>query len=564
MHWLDRETETVGDSESTDQGCVALVKRDKRIAKRAWLRDFGWYCVRAFVMVAVLAFARDCSPVLPAWALPFIFLIYAIPATIGSMYGVVTHRLHRQELYNEHGKLSHYNRRWFVWFGGFFTLYLVSALAFVLQAPSWSGEEWLFVWAAPIAFYLVFLAVRFFCKREYDTKYYKAKAIKWSIVIAALILTIFYVVASLQPPVEPHIDLHQILQERNLSYADSPAPFLAELDKLSTYAGCLTEYGVSLISKTSYVISIIVNLVLGFSIFVGVTSQLGACLLNWDEIGGEFRLLPANHSKREAVQSKYFVILVAIFIVFYGIFIMLNHIADEIRSTEEYTLVDQWIDDTSDWVILAAEQDIEVIKEDIELVSNAHSFNQQFVEERDSFIDEQRPKTIQQLNDYYDACIDRVDAYVDWCNGVPVSIGRIIPIFGENMMSDEFDRQIIDPVSTSDVDIQYGAYLHGLEDFYDDYMNAEETSILPSQIAMPKASDIIEKAGIPDGPRLWLSWDSEGGKKVIQEVLLGKGAQSDDLKERIVTYIEDQRQKTIAQVESMSVVLFPSSLLDSQ
>lgn len=563
MRLRDFVSDATVDPASSSRDCTALVKRDKEVAKNSRLRDLGWYCVKAFVLVAFLAFAKDCSPVLPAWILPVVFLAYALPATIGAMYDVATNRLHKQDLYNERGKLSHRNRRWLIWCGGLFILYLTSALLFVLQAPSWDGREWLLVWTSPLVFYVVFLVIQSICKKEYDAKYYKARAIRWSIIIAALILTVLYVVISLQPPTELQIDLHQVIRDRYLPYADSPAPFLAELDKLSTYAGCLTEYGISLISNTSYAISIAVNLVLSFSVFAGVVSQLGACLLSRDEIDGEFRLLPADYGEREPIQKRYFVILAAIWIGLSGVFFYANHVVGEMRSTDQYTATDQWINDTSEWAILVAEQDIEDVKEDIELVDDIHSFNDLFIAKRDSFINDQLPKTIEQVNGYYDACASNVDSYIDWYNSFPVAAGRFIPIIGENMVKDEFDKQIIDPVSKEGINSQYDTYLRGLEGLYDEYWNAEEISALSYQVDASSASEKIEQNGIPAQPRLWVAWDSEEGRKITQEVLLGNGADTEDAKTRILSYIEGQREKTTALVESMSVVLFSSNALDS-
>lgn len=267
MRWDNFTSDTTVESDSSNKDCTALVKRDKKVVKNSRLKDVLWYCVKAFVLIAFLACAKEYSPVWSVWILPIVFLIYALPATIGVMYDVVTNRLHKQNLYNENGNLSHRNRRWFVWCGGLFVLYLVSALLFALQAPGWDGKERFLVWTSPLVFYGVFLVIQSICKKEYDVKYYKARAIRWSIIFTALILTVLYVVFSLQPPTELQIDLHQIIQKRDLLYANSPAPFLAELDKLSTYAACLTEYGISLISDISYAISIVVNLVLSFPVF---------------------------------------------------------------------------------------------------------------------------------------------------------------------------------------------------------------------------------------------------------------------------------------------------------
>lgn len=562
MRWFDSTPNKNGEPDPRSRGCTALAKRDNRAAAKSQLKDAGWYFGKAYVWVAFLTIAANLLPVLPAWALPIVFLAYALPAVIGTMYCVVANRLHKQDLFTEYGNLARYNRRWLVLLGFFFILHLASALLFALRAPSWNIREWILIWASPIAFFVVFRVVQSACKKEYDAKYYKAKAVRWGIIATALALTIAVVAVSLQPPSGLQIDLHQIIQNRALPYADSPTPLLAELDKLSTYANCLTEYGIDLISSTSYATFIVVNMVLSFPVFTGVVGQLGACLLDRDEIINEFRLLPASDKAREAIQKRYFVMLAAIWLVLSGAFAYANHVTGEIRATEQYTITDRWINDTTEWAILVAEQDINEVKKDVELVEEAQSFNDLFAAKRDSFIDEQRPETIKRVNDYYDACASNVDAYVEWYGGILESAGRLLPIIGENMVRDEFDRQIVAPVSDEDLESQYESYLGGLESLYDEYWSAEETSAVPYQAAVPSASDRVGQVGIPDHLGLWADWNSEEGKRVVQEVLLGRGADENDAKTRILSYIEDQRKKTIEFVESMSVRLFPSSVAD--
>lgn len=535
----------------------------KRPTSRSSLKNIGWYFVKAFILVAFLAFMRDCSPIMPAWILPAVFAVYAAPATIGTMHCVVANRLHKQDLYNAQGKLSHYNRRWLVWFGVFFILYWISALLFALQAPSWDNRELLFVWASPIVFGFVFLILNSICKKEYDAKYYKSRAIKWSILAAALILTIAYAAIPLQPPTEMHIDLHQIVLDRYLPYASSPAPLLAELDKLSTYANCLTEYGINLISSTSYAAFAIASLVISFPVFAGVTSQLGACLLDREEIINEFRFLPAKPGERGSIQRRYFVMLTAIWIGLSGVFVYADHIVSEMRSTEQYTMVDRLIDNTADWATLAAEEDIEDIKNDLETIDDVRSSNERLISKKDDLVNDQLPKTIEQVNKYYDACANNVSAYLEWYNSLPVAAARFIPPIGENLVKDEFDKQIVDPVSKDDLNSLYDDYLRDLENLYDEYRNAQKSSGLPFQAAIPNASEKAEQASIPAQPPLWVVWDSEEGRSVIQKTLLGTESDEQDAKTRILAYIESQREKTIELVNSLSTSFFPSSALDA-
>lgn len=522
------------------------------------IRDFAYYLVKTLAVVAFLSFAKDCAPILPAWALPGIFLVYAVTATVGSMYDVVTTRLHRQNLYNENGKLSHYNRRWVVWFGGLFVAYLVLSVLFVLQAPSWDRGEWLLIWVAPLTFYGVFQLVQSAFRKEYSARYYKARAIRWSIVISALTLTTLYALVASQSPTDIQIDLDEIVQGRYMPFENSPAGLLAELDKLTTYSNCLTEYGVGKIVSTSYVIALIVNLVVGFSVYAGVVSLFGACLLSRQEIMSEFRLLPTDDSSEGIVQLRYVAVLIVLWIGLSGVFVWLNCTAEEIRASNEYTLVDQWINDTSRWITLVAEENIEDVKRDHEAGEAARDFEKKFEEEKSAFIDKERPATRDQVNAYYDDCLSNVDSYVSWYEGMLTGAVRIIPLFGENLMRDEFDKQVINPVSHSEVDRQYAVYFNGLNGLYDEYWGAEEIAGGHKQAYSSTAEDIVATHGLSSELRLWPSQDSEEGKKFVQEILLGKGPSDDyrGIKERIEGYVEQQRNRVLGLVDSLSGYFF--------
>ncbi|WP_165062068.1 hypothetical protein [Adlercreutzia sp. ZJ154] len=549
------------DSVAKEDKCTDLAVRDKGVAARSRFKEFGECVIKALVVVVFLSFARNCSPILPAWVLPVIFLIYAVPATMGSMYDVVTTRLHKQDLYNESGKLSRYNRRWFIWSGSFFTVYLVSSVLFVLQSPSWNPKEWLLLYAAPLIFYGIFLVLQRFFKKEYSAKYYKARAIRWSVIVSALLLTVIYMLIAAQPPTNIQIDLNEIIQERYLPYKDSPAAFLGELDKLTTYANCLTEYGINKIAGASYVVSAIVNIIVGFPVFFGVVSLFSACLLTKQELWSEFKLLPAHEGKDENVQVRYIVILFVIWVVFSGVFVWLNSLAEEARATDEYTAIDQWVADISQWIILAVKEDSDVVIDDHEAEEAAREFETIFAAKKNAFVDAQLPSVHDQINAYYDECISKIDGYVEWCESVPASAIRIIPIIGENSMRDEFKKQVIDSVSSDGIDSQYGIFLDGLKDLYNEYWNSEVISARHLQGQSQTAQDVVIAKNIPCEPVLWPSWDGEEGKEFVQNVLLGKASSADSrpTRDRIIDYVEKQRINALSLADSLPGKFFRST-----
>lgn len=509
--------------------------------------------------MAFLLLVSFCSPVLPPFVLVLLFLLYALPATVGSMYNVVANRLHRQDLYNENGRLSQYNKRWLLWFSGFFVAYLVSALMFALQAPSWGFQEWALIWAAIAIYYVVFLVVQRLCRKEYSARYYRARAIKWSIFATAVLVTVVYAILAAQPPTDLQIDLHEIIQERCLPFEESPSAFLGEIEKLTTYANCLTEYGVGKLAGSSYVTSFAVKLFLGFSVFIGVVSQFGACLLRPREVRSVFQLLSAGDETEGTFQLRYLVVLAMLWAVLSGAFIWLNCVVEEVRATSEYTLVDEWVDDTSDWVVLAAEQDIELIKEGVATIEATQAFDEAFAEKRDAFVEDQMPQVLDQVNDYYDRCADRVESYAQWYDGFPQNAARLIPVVGENMVRDEFDRQVAGEVGDGALNERYGGFLDGLKQLYREYWSADEVAEFARQAQVPSADGVAVVCGLPSEPELWPAWDSEEGRRFVREVLMGDGADGDSrgVRERILDYLEKRREASLFLVRSMPACFFP-------
>lgn len=532
--------------------CSEPVLRNKGVAKRSRLRDFGRFFLKAFVIMIFLTFLGKLAPYLPVPVLVFAFLAYALPATVGSMFNVVKNRIHRQDLYNESGTLSRYNRRWFIWFAGFFVVYFISAILFVLQAPNWDNSEWLLMWIAVVLYYFVFLFIQYLCKKEYSAKYYKARAIKWSIFIAAAILAVAYTFITSQPATDLHIDLHEIVNGRSMPFRDSPSALLSEADKITTYANQLTEYGLNRITAGSYAVSLIVNLVLGCSAFVGVVSQFGACLLSKRELRSEFQLLPANDGDPEGrVLKRYIALLVALWVALSIAFFALDYVSAQVRATDEYTAANRWIDETTDLVILVAEDGIEKVSEVQESFKQAESFEADFAQRRDSYIEAETEKVKDSIASYYDECAAEVDSYLEWYDSIPGQAARVLPIFGQAIVKDEFVKRVVNPISAMQVQEQYKGFLDGLESLYDEYVNAEERTIINQSANRISAEAMASVNQVSPELDLWVAWDSDLGKEMVKTVLLGQGAGDEPARDRILNYIHDRSNEMQETVESL-------------
>ena len=113
-----------------------------------------------------------------------------------------------------------------------------------------------------------------------------------------------------------------------------------------------------------------------------------------------------------------------------------------------------------------------------------------------------------------------------------------------------FEKQVIFPVSAYDLNRQYNEFLSGLKDLYEEYWSAEEITGIVQQAPVANAEEIV--SALPSEVNLWPAWDGEEGKKIVQEVLMGKGdGLSSDVKERIQGFVRTCRASTVSFVNSL-------------
>ncbi|HIT44466.1 MAG TPA: hypothetical protein IAC28_00020 [Candidatus Aphodovivens excrementavium] len=167
----------------------------------------GAYLLRALCLVLVLTVIGKCAPLLPSGVFPLVFLLYAAPATIGSVYGIVVNRSFKQIRFTPTGSLSDRNRKWLLWMAVFFILSLLSGLLFVLKAPGWNNLEWTFIWIAAVAYYPIFRFAQRISRKEFAQKLDKKIALSGSIIITAVALCVIYAIISAGSPLDAQINL---------------------------------------------------------------------------------------------------------------------------------------------------------------------------------------------------------------------------------------------------------------------------------------------------------------------------------------------------------------------
>ena len=196
----------------------------------------------------------------------------------------------------------------------------------------------------------------------------------WSIFIVSALLCVAYalIVAGFSPGIEG--GFKEAVQDRIMPFASSPCALLGEAGKINSYSDYVVRFGLDSVSRSSFIVTFIAKVIFSASVFLGVVGQLGFCLLGRDEIKSEFRLLPAEGEKDESgpipetVCGRNGRLMAGIFS---AAFLVMDDLASKTRTTNEYTVVDTFLNDVTDVVDLVDDHDPDEI---IDIVSTSDQF----------------------------------------------------------------------------------------------------------------------------------------------------------------------------------------------
>lgn len=512
--------------------------------------SFAVYLLRAVPLVLILTIVGKFAPLFPSVIFPAILLLYAIPATLGPMYNVVAKRLFRQENYTPTGTLSNRNRRWTLWMAILFSLALFSALAFVLKSPSWSDSEWLLIWAAAILFYPIFQLIQHLSKKEYSPKLDKAKALTLSIIVTTIALCIAYALTSAGSSLGVQADFKETLPGRFMPFEQSSCTVLSELNKASTYADFLTQYGLSYIASSSYIVAFVIQIVLSASIFFGIVGQFGACLITRQEIKSEFQLLPSKHDEESEgrIRRRYVAVVAGIWIIASIAFLCVEYEWSKTRTSQSYTEIDQTLDEITGWIVLATDHSAEELTDMVENEEGIQAIKDDYESERDRFIEKNESTLKEEIEIYYQNCSNNTDAYLDWYYGIQGGFARFVKFLGKDMAADQFNSLVVNPIDSSSLENEYGNYISGLKSEYDEYRSAV-VEYDPNRADMATVEErFADVAGMPN---LWPLWNSDAHDSIVEETLLASGSNidRDSLKTMITEYIEAEKTALLNSVD---------------
>lgn len=382
------------------------------------------YLVVAVAIFVVLTVSGCTAPLWPSWLFVPFCIVYAVLATIGSLYGLVVRRMHRQYKLNEDGALSDLNRKWLVSTIVLFVVGLVSALAFVLSAPGWGILTWVLVWALALAYYWCFCAARAYVSQQYAPRFQKAATMQWGFGILMVVVCLVYAAITLATQSSDTMSLAATLLEGDRPFAQSPAPLLGEIDKLAFFSGTIVEYGRAQIGDISSVALFLIDAVSFAFVLFGLINLLNFCILEPVERRSVYRLLPVDGEldASQPVMRRYLVAVVVTSVVFAGAYAIADNVVANVRETEEYTQVDAFL------------------QERIQQVSVIERYTQ-----LSKLRDEQ---LVPLIDEYYALCGDNLSRYVDWYDrpfgGGAANFAQGFFDMGRNAARDAFAKNVAD------------------------------------------------------------------------------------------------------------------------
>lgn len=505
------------------------------------------YLLKAFAVVVCLLLVSFAAPFLPPFIVPVILIAYALLSTLGALYFTTIKRLHREYELAKEGKLSRINRKWTARMGVFFAISLVSGFAFLLEAPRWDVLEWVLTFLAVPIYFVAYKATEYGLRREFDRRFLKARAMKASFWVMGVLLCLIYAMLATNFSAADASGLREAFEQTTKPFADSPSALMYEADLVSHFSQGVTSYVVTQASAEFFIVGIVYHFIVYAFVFFGMVNQFGFCLLNAREVRSEFQLLPANHEDREnqPILKRYIVVIACVAVVASALFLYLDFRVAQARSTGEPTRIEAFIDSCTKDILYRLDNAYQTDQAINEL-------NTQYAESREE-LDLWRTAELDPLvEDYYNQCLENVDDYLDWYEGIEGQALRGLKWMPGNIVMDRVKDRFISEITAGVDDRElldtYAAFQESLQRLKSDYasdMNAINANDPRAQMASSAVSD---DAHMLD---LWAPLSGDSRADVVKDVLLnGEDWDREEFKEHLIQLIDQARDDTLSSITS--------------
>ncbi len=491
------------------------------------------YFPRAVALVATLALFGNIAPTLPPTIIPIFLVAFSLVSTAGAMHHTIAHRIHRQFKYEEGGSLSHVNRRWTLRMLLFLIVFLASGLLFLLEAPEWDFYEWAMTWAAIPLYFGIYAAVQHRLKKEYRPRFRKSHAIRWSFWIVGVLLCLVYAGVS-QSFIAQHYDtLAEAFAQAPNPFERSPSALMDEAGWLTSFTDGIASFGLSQVDELSFVIGFACHFVVYAVVFFGLVNQFSFCLLSFDEIKSELRLLPAYEDQATSNESEmpirawYVFLISTVSLATIAGFLIANSKIEALQATQEHTQLMAFIDDQKQLLVDVADGAYAEYKEQKTLWEE---YQQQVAS-----VERERNEALEPLlTDYYARCRENIGSYLEWYGGATGWLARFLKPFGSPLAGDAektFRERIAQGANGNEIESLYREYQDQLAELETEY-RSQTTEAPPSNQTTYDVNVYTLDL-----------WQSLSKKGTINDVLLGN-LTAEELEQKIRDLIDQAQQAT--------------------
>ena len=412
-----------------------------------YIKRWGLYILKAAVSLGLIYLAVHVIPTLPPIAIGICWAVMSSIVAIGIAYPYIIRKLlNRQEFVPE--------GHWYKLFDGRIIRLLISFIiamllvaGLILETSKWSGPEWIAAIAAAPVFLVFYAIAQRIAKNEIREQFKVARIIRASRIATAILLCLVYLAILSLSQAETYSNAAEAFLASTNPFDTSASALLCEAGKCAELIDGLYAYMLSTAAQVSPFAYTAAKTILEFSVFYSISSIMGLCSLPLPEIRRVFASLdqPEANSASPKPVKRSVAVIVILPILLTITFVSVDSKVCEIKSTQEYTAVDQFIRNQAGLVVCM----IDGKYYDYESVQ---SYLQQLADDSNSLGEAAKKELTPLINEAFDKRIENVDNYLDWYYGLSAdyeSLGSLVNSTVEDFMCEKLKSHINEGVDDS-------------------------------------------------------------------------------------------------------------------
>ena len=462
------------------------------------VRRWACYLWRAAIVLGLLGvFCAQASAIPPVLA-ALVWAALSSVAALGAAYQVVMRKTYKQGIFEVGGRLARWNGGRMLTLSVSFVVSAACVASLMLAAPVWNAGKWCVVCVCSAGLVGVFALVERLMAREV----HKAYRCGWSLLVTCGLVGALMCVGCLAVSTLTAGDVPSSAADAFAAapkpLADSPSALLSQAGLLSSLVDGLTSAVFAKIPGVNWLLYTGVRAVLDASALFGLAAALGACALSTDEIRRVFTSLepPADTggvaggvvdaaaATKPAPVRKYVICACVLPALLVAGFLVADAQVAKAVATKEVTAAEGFVRDTVDIAVYVMDGKYYDQQQAYALANETRGRSAQLASDAASTL----PLLV---NAIYDACLDNVDAYLDWYYSLPADYTRLAGMVTgsvDEYVQNTFKEKIQEGVDESMLAAQLDMYRSQAEELEQDYktrLASLEVTGVPGWIVTP-------------------------------------------------------------------------------